>query len=121
MITARHFSEKEFQALTPKCSLQDMKQELMDMLDRARDIAGIPFVLNCAYRSKAWDLAKKRSGNSAHTRGYAVDIRCDSSATRMKIVGACIQAGFRRLGIGETFVHVDCDPSLPQDVIFPYY
>ena len=86
MITAKYFSEGEFKRCTPSCSLQDMKQDTMNMLDRAREAAGIPFKLNCAYRSVAWDLSKGRSGNSAHTRGRAVDIAANNSATRMKVV-----------------------------------
>ena len=120
MITSKYFTEQEFERLTPSCSLQDMEQSTMDMLDKARDIAGIPFVLNCAYRSREWDLARKRTGNSAHTRGMAVDIKCTWSANRYKIISALLAVGFKRIGIAKTFVHVDNDPSLPQCVIFDY-
>lgn len=121
MITAQYFSEGEFKRCDPPCSLQDMKQDTMTMLDRARQLAGIPFKLNCAYRSVAWDKAKGRSGNSAHTRGYAVDIAANNSTTRLKVVKGLIGAGFNRIGIGKTFVHADNDPSLPQGVMFHYY
>ena len=89
-ITAKHFSESEFQRCTPPCSLQDMKQDFMNRLDTVRDVAGIPLVINCAYRSKQYDLSKGRSGNSAHTKGLAVDIRCTTSANAFKIVQAAI-------------------------------
>lgn len=121
MITARHFSEGEFKRCVPSCSLQDMQQSTMDKLDRARDLAGIPFKLNCAYRSKAWDLSKGRNGNSAHTRGYAVDIAANNSATRLKVIKGLLDAGFNRIGVGATFVHADNDPTLPQNVLFHYY
>ena len=74
IVKAKYFKESEFKACTPRCSMQDMSQQLMYMLDAAREIAGIPFVLNSAYRSKEWDKSKGRTGNSAHTRGLAVDI-----------------------------------------------
>lgn len=121
MITSRYFSEREFQRLTPSCSLQDMSQALMNRLDNARHQAGIPFVLSCAYRSAAWDRAKGRSGNSAHTRGLAVDIVCHTSANRYKVVDALLANGFRRIGIGKTFIHADIDDTLPNPVIFHYY
>ena len=121
MITARYFSESEFNKCDPPCSLQDMTQELMLKLDKARATAGIPFVLNCGYRSKEYDKAKGRTGNSAHTRGNAVDIRCNTSANRYKIVSALLKAGFCRIGIGKTFVHADVDKGLAQNVIFDYY
>lgn len=91
------------------------------LMDRVREKAGIPLVMNCAYRSREWDLAKGRSGNSAHTRRKAMDIRCFSSATRFKIVKAALECGITRIGIGKTFVHLDNDSSLTQNVIFDYY
>lgn len=121
MIKSKYFAEKEFKACTPSCSLQDMSQELMNKLDEARAKAGIPFVLNCAYRSSAWDKKLGRSGNSAHTRGKAVDIRCSTSANRFKVVKALLEVGFKRIGIGKTFIHADVDSSLPSPVIFDYY
>jgi len=116
MITAKYFKEIEFQRCTPQCSLQNMDQKFMNTLDALRAQAGIPLVLNCAFRSAAYDKAKGRSGNSAHTRGKAVDIRCNSSATRLKIVQAALAIGIRRIGVAGTFVHVDTDSSLPNGI-----
>lgn len=121
MITAKHFNESEFKACTPRCSLQDMNQRTMNKLDRARELAGIPFVLNSAYRSPEWERAHGRSGTGAHPHRCGVDIRCNTSANRMKIVQACLQVGFRRIGIGKTYVHVDDDPTKPQNVMWHYY
>ena len=121
MVTSKYFSEREFNRCSPSCSLQDMKQEAMDKFDRVREIAGIPLVINCAYRSAEWDKKKGRSGNSAHTKGVALDIRCNSSANRMKIVSAMVEAGCRRIGIGNGFIHADFATDLPQDVMFTYY
>lgn len=121
MITSKYFKEAEFKRCTPSCSLQNMDQAFMQTLDALRAQAGIPLVLNCAYRSRAWDLSKGRNGNSAHTRGKAADIRCNASDTRMKIVKAALALGIKRIGIGKNFVHVDTDTSLPQNVIWHYY
>lgn len=121
MITAKYFNEGEFKACSPSCSLQDMQQHTMDKLDAARELAGIPFVINSAYRSAAWDKSKGRTGTGAHTKGCAVDIRCNTSESRMKIVKACLAVGFTRVGIGKTYVHVDDDATKPQNVIWHYY
>lgn len=121
MIKAKYFKESEFKACTPRCSMQDMSQQLMYMLDAAREIAGIPFVLNSAYRSKEWDKSKGRTGNSAHTRGLAVDIRCNSNANRYIILTALLRAGFTRIGVGKTYIHADIDNSLTQRVVWHYY
>lgn len=121
IVKAKYFKESEFKACTPKCSMQDMSQQLLYMLDAAREIAGIPFVLNSAYRSKEWDKSKGRTGNSAHTRGLAVDIRCNSNANRFIILQALLQVGFTRIGVGKTYIHADIDKSLAQRVVWHYY
>ena len=120
-IESKYFSEAEFQRCSPSCSLQDMNRAFMWMLDAIREEAGIPIVLTCAYRSKEYDIAQGRSGNSAPTRGVAVDIRCNSSTTRMKIIEAAITVGINRIGVGKNFLHLDYDKSLPQNVIWHYY
>lgn len=117
----RYFAAAEFTRCTPSCSIEQMDEDFLRTLDMVREYAGIPLVLTCAYRSVAWDKAKGRTGNSAHTRGKAVDIRCNASTTRWKIVRAAIDAGIRRIGIGENFVHLDNDSTLPQCVMWHYY
>lgn len=118
---SKYFSPAEFQRCDPPCAIDQMDGEFLRILDRVREYAGIPLVLNCAYRSKAHDLSKGRSGNSAHTKGLAVDIRCTASANRFRIVEAALANGITRIGIGKTFVHIDNDGTLPQGVIFDYY
>lgn len=121
MITSKYFKEAEFKKCSPSCSLQDMDQRFMCKLDKAREMAGIPFVVNSAFRPVAWEKSKGRSGTGAHTTGHAVDIRCNTSVNRMKIVFALLSVGFRRIGIGKTYVHVDDDETKPQNVIWHYY
>lgn len=121
MIPSKYFKEAEFQRCTPACSLQDMDPGFMITLDKLRARAGIPLVITSAYRPVAYEKKKGRSGNSAHTRGLAVDIRCNSSSNRYKITKAAIDLGIRRIGFGNGFIHVDTDPSLPQEVAWDYY
>lgn len=121
MITAKYFNESEFKRCVPPCSLQDMDQQLMRQLDNARHQAGIPFVLNSCFRSVAYEKSKGRKGTSSHTRGKAVDIRCNTSANRMKILRALLDNGFKRIGIGKTYIHADIDTSLAQNVVWHYY
>lgn len=120
-ITAKYFSEAEFRRCTPPCSLQDMDQGLMRRLDAAREVAGIPFVLNSAYRTVAYEKSKGRAGTSSHCKGLAVDIRCNSDANRWKVVTALLDNGFTRIGIGKAYVHADLDTAKTQRVIWHYY
>ena len=36
--------------------LDDMDKDFLELLDKLREQAGIPLILNCAYRSKEWDF-----------------------------------------------------------------
>ena len=118
---SKYFSPLEFKRCTPSCSIDDMNAGFLVQLDKIREVAGIPLVLNSAYRSVPYEKSKGRSGNSAHTRGLAVDIRCNTSANRLKIVRAALSCGITRIGIGKTYVHIDADRSLAQNVMWHYY
>ena len=119
MITSKYFKEAEFKRLG--CSLQNMDQEFIDRLDLCRTMAGIPFVLTSAYRDPSKNKSVGGVGNSAHIKGRAVDIACVTGTTRWLIVINAINVGFKRIGIGNGFVHLDDDDSLPNPVIFTYY
>lgn len=98
-----------------------LKPELVSRLDRARDIAQIPFKITSGLRTVAEN--KKAGGveDSSHLSGLACDIACVSSDARWKIINALLKAGFTRIGVGETFVHCDVDTSKPGNVIWHYY
>lgn len=103
-----------------KAEVKGLNTELVDRLDEARDIAGIPFILNSTLRSEAKNEAVGGVENSSHLSGHAVDIRCKTSQERMAIIFALYQVGFKRIGVGNTFVHADNDPSKPQKVMWLY-
>ena len=120
MITSRHFSEQEFNNCNPKCSLQDMNQDTINMLDWARELAGIPILLNCAFRSVDWEKKQGRTGTSSHTLGCAVDIHCTNSRNRFILIDALIKAGFNRIGVDELFIHADNSPKHDKNVFWTY-
>jgi len=119
-VKAIYFQEKEFNKCTPPCSLQDMNQDFMKRLDNARRLAGIPFVLSSAYRSKQWEYSHNRKGTSSHTEGRAVDILCNSPANRFSIINSLIKAGFSRFGVADSYIHVDDSPTHAQNVVWTY-
>lgn len=102
-----HFSQGEFVLCTPSCKLQDMNYSFMERLEKARSIAGVPFRLNSAFRTRSYELSKGRSGNSLHCLGRAVDIQCLDSVSRFKIVSSLIAVGFTGIGVSKSFIHVD--------------
>lgn len=108
----KYFSEKEIVGLKP---------EFVEKLDKARGLAGFPFVIVSGFRTPEHNKKVGGKDNSAHLRGYACDIKAETSEKRWKLIKACMDVGFTRFGVNKTTVHVDCDPVLPQNVIWHYY
>ena len=116
----KYFTDEEFKKCTPSCSITDMDENFMLLLDELREKCGIPLVINSAYRSKEYDISKGRSGDGAHTKGKAIDLRCNDSINRHKILKNAIKLGFNRIGIANSFIHLDIDDSLVQNVCWLY-
>lgn len=119
-----YFKPEEFSCKCGKCQMgfNQMNPSTLTMLNEARCMAGVPFIITSAYRCTAHNIAIGGKSNSAHTRGYAVDIKIRSSSEAMKILKALISVGFNRVGYNSStnFFHVDNDPSLPPEVFFDY-
>ena len=96
-----------------------MNESFLMRLDEAREYAGIPFIINSAYRSPTHPESIKRP-TSSHIKGLAVDISATSSRQRGLILEALRAVGFNRIGIANTFIHVDMDYDKDQDVTWLY-
>ena len=118
------FEMKDFACKCGKCGkgYMQMEDELLDKLFEARRLANVPFIINSAFRCVAHNTAVGGKPDSAHLRGYAVDIRYANSNQKFEMIAALIKVGFTRIGdnVTHSFIHVDCDPSLPQRVFFKY-
>ncbi len=113
-----NFVEQEFAC--PCCGQVDMHPEFVLRLNKARVLAGMPFIVTSGYRCLEYNAEVGGISSSAHTRGYAADIECNGSRSRAKIVKACIGVGFDRIGIAKKFIHVDVDPDKPEMVYWVY-
>jgi zinc D-Ala-D-Ala carboxypeptidase len=111
----RSFSRNEFAC--PCCGKDDISLLLVTKLQGARDALAIPFMINSGVRCEKHNREKGGKDNSAHLRGMAADIACSDSHTRYKMVQYLI-GKFARLEVGSTWIHVDVDESLPQEVLF---
>ena len=96
-----------------------MNVEFLAKLDEAREFAGIPFIINSAYRSPEHPESIKNP-TSSHIKGLAVDISAKDSITRFKVLNALIAVGFNRIGVAGTFIHVDLDLDKSKNVIWTY-
>lgn len=96
-----------------------MDKDFLAKLDKAREYAKIPFVINSAYRSPDHPESIKNP-SSSHIKGLAVDIKATDSRTRYRVLDALMSVGFNRIGIANTFIHVDDDKDKSSDVIWTY-
>ena len=115
----KYFKDSEFSC---RCgcgmSIKDMDTGLLEKLEEARELAGVPFIVSSGCRCAQHNATCGGVKASAHTRGMAVDLRCVSSADRFAMLRALFAVGFRRVELAPTWIHVDVDDSKPQDVAF---
>ena len=113
-------SEINLKNCVPACSVKDLNSKLVERIIMAQRMCGEQFVITSGFRSQSYERSKGRKGSSSHCKGLAVDVSAISSHLRFKIVAGCILAGFPRLGIGKTFLHIDIDETKPHPIIFHY-
>ena len=117
-ITA-HFEYSEFSCSC--CSQSDMSSDFVNRLEAARVIADTPFKITSGYRCAINNRRVGGVGTSAHLVGKAVDISANGSIERFSIIRALLYAGFVRIGVGKSYIHVDNDESKPEGVMWDYY
>ena len=88
-----------------------MNKEFLELLDKARTIAKIPFVITSGYRCQKHNQAVGSKPTSSHLVGKAADVACTSDSDRYRIIISCIAVGIKRIGVYRSFVHVDIDPK----------
>ena len=105
----KYFKDSEIIGLDPG---------LVQMLDRAREYAEIPFVITSGYRSPEYETGKNRNPKGPHTTGRAVDLRCRNSNERFKILQALFYTGFTRIGDEKDHIHADICTDKDVNVVW---
>lgn len=116
----KYFQIEEFESPDLKGSGINMDKHFLSLLDNARHIAGISFKITSGYRTKEHNEKVGGVPNSSHTKGHAADIAATSGSERWIIIDSLIKAGFNRIGVANTFIHVDNDPDKPANVLWTY-
>jgi len=101
----KHFKFSEFACRC--CGVNKCSKEFMEKVDLARDLSGVPWVLNSAYRCKENNEKVGGQKDSAHMEGLAVDVRATDPFIRFRIITGAIQAGFTRIKVYSRWVHID--------------
>ena len=118
MQLTRNFTDDEFKCSC--CHKEKMDRNFVARLQTAREIAGAPFHINSGWRCQEHNDEVGGAKGSSHLTGHAADIRAATSQKRFVIVNALREAGFERIGIAKTFVHVDDDAAKSQRVMWLY-
>ncbi len=112
----QHFSRAEF-ACRDGCGYDGISLDLVNRLQVARRLANLPFLVNSGCRCVHHNIVVGGVRDSAHLTGLAADIACRSSRTRYWVLLGLYGAGFTRLTLYHSWVHVDIDRSKDQDVL----
>jgi uncharacterized protein YcbK (DUF882 family) len=110
-----YFTDSEF-ACKCGCDKMEMNALVKYKLDRARAMAGIPFVITSGLRCVEHNRKVGGSPTSSHLLGLAVDIATEMGTDRYLIIKALMHMGFTRIGIAKDFIHVDADTNKPDNV-----
>lgn len=121
----KYFTFEEFDSPDlPGSGEKYMDREFLQMLDEARGLCGLQFKITSGYRSKNHNLKVGGVSSSSHLVGRACDLVCTNTNKRYKIIAALLEAGFTRIGVAKTFIHVDNDDfdhgGLKPDAIWTY-
>lgn len=109
----------------PCCNRENLSPIAHKKFDQARELAGIPFIMNSMCR--CWDHNKSIGGSptSSHLiekedgtliESYAGDIKYENSHQAFLIVRGLLLSGCVRILIYKTFIHADFDPHKSQEI-----
>jgi len=107
----KYFNRDEFDSPDEIGSGKNMDSAFLHQLDKARDIAGIPFKINSGYRTPDYNKKIGGAAKSQHLTASAADIR-------MNVTPGKVQEGIKELmeegkikkgglGIYANFTHYD--------------
>ncbi|MCK4661355.1 MAG: hypothetical protein KAT68_00705 [Bacteroidales bacterium] len=121
----KYFKLKEFDSPDMYGSGKNMQRRFLLKLDKARETANIPFIITSGFRTENYnqeliDKGYQAVNESAHCIGLAADIYYSQKNFNI-MLNSLIGAGFKRIGIGKSFFHVDIDDNnRPSPAVWVY-
>jgi zinc D-Ala-D-Ala carboxypeptidase len=111
------FSVDEFSCACG-CGADHISLYLVERLQVIRNALKEPMPIACGVRCEKHNREVGGVPESAHVKGFAVDIRVTDSGFRYRLLRQAFKI-FNRIEVPNgNWVHLDLDPSLPQDVCF---
>ena len=116
----KYFNYSEFDSPDVQGSGQMMDKDFLNLLDQARDRFDKPININSGFRTPAHNESVGGKENSSHLKGLAADVACIASRDRFELIDIFLDLGINRIGIADTFIHIDVDPEKSSNVIWTY-
>lgn len=113
-----NFSPRELACKSTGQLLVD--ETALDMLQKLRDLLGIPLLITSAYRSPEHNARVGGAKNSYHMKGVAFDVRMENQDPDVFEMAAR-EVGFRGFGYypKQGFMHIDLGPARTWGTRFP--
>ncbi len=101
----------------------NLHPHLLAVLTDLETRLGLELQINSGYRDPVHNNDVGGVEGSEHTYDPAegADVFCQRSVTRYKMLKALFAMGVRRIGIGQTFIHVGIAADKPVDTAWHYY
>lgn len=116
------FTSKEFECKCG-CGLDKVSPTYLWKLNLSRDYSGFSYIISSGCRCEQHNKDEGGSLYSDHLGLPAcegADIKVETSQQRFIIVDSSLKAGFRRIGIAKTFIHLGDRQNNPQKVLWVY-
>ena len=115
----------EYEMACPDCGVSNISKHFMEKLQKARNIAGIPFRMSEGSACRCIKHNEEVDGvsDSAHLsteslKCQAGDIPIRNTREKFIVVTALLEAGFTRIGVYDTWIHADCSLHKDQKVMW---
>jgi len=110
LVMKNNFTDKEM-TCNCGCELNLVTDETLNKLNTSRLLSDFPYIINSATRCKLHNKAVGGVEDSDHIYGTGFDIRYANGKQLFKIIINSNYAGFTRIFIYKTFVHI----GLPRE------
>jgi uncharacterized protein YcbK (DUF882 family) len=102
---SKNFKLYEFES--PDTGEVMVDPELIERLQKLRELAGVPISINSGYRTKEHNAKVGGVDNSQHRLGKAADLHKPRNFTIEQFASLAEKVGFNAVGKYNTFIHVD--------------